>query len=133
MSADEDDQSGSISQKNLGGAASGPSSPQHRKASAAEPNWNRRLERHLQARLTRLEEARAPVKGAAVNYGASNFPHDPDVWVADWRDNLPEDDPRRETGPPIVKSGSVEAYHKMKVASSAIRSAYGLPPEVDSL
>jgi hypothetical protein len=113
-----------------GSVTRGSGSPQHRKSSA-EPDWNRRLERRLQARLRQLEEARAPVKGAAVNYGASNYPHDPDVWIADWRDNLPEGDPRRAIGPPIVKSGSLDAYHKMKVASAAIRSAYGLPPEVD--
>jgi hypothetical protein len=131
VSASKDGEDDDIYQQ-PGGPAGDSDSTEHRKSST-EPDWNRRLERRLRARLKRLEEARAPVKGAAVNYGASNFPHDPDVWIADWRDNLPEGDPRREIGPPIVKSGSVEAYHKMRIASAAIRRAYELPPEVDLL
>ncbi len=99
--------------------------------SSDEPDWDRRLSEYLEERLSQLEEARAPVKGAAVNYGAANFPHDPDVWLPDYRDVLPEDDPRRNMGPPIVRNGTPEAYHKMKAVSNALRDAYGLTPESD--
>jgi hypothetical protein len=119
--------------QDVGGGASSTRSSAHGQASA-ESNWDywdNRLVERLDERRRRLEEVRAPVKGAAVNYGAANFPHDPDVWLADWRDNLPPDDPRRNMGPPIVQIGTVQAYHKMKAAHNAIRGAYGLPPEPD--
>jgi hypothetical protein len=91
--------------------------------------WDGRLAENLAARLARLKAARAPVKGAAVNYGASNFPSDSTVWLPDWRDTLADGDPRRDIGPPIVQIGTPEAYHKMDAAHNAIRCAYGLPPD----
>jgi hypothetical protein len=95
-------------------------------------NWddeNRKLREYFKASLVELEKARADVPGSTVSYGASNYPHDPDLWAADWRDVLPPSDPRRRMGPPIVRNGTARAYHSMQAAHSAIREAYGLPPE----
>jgi hypothetical protein len=91
--------------------------------------WNARLAVLLSGRIRRMNEARAPVPGT-VTYGAANYPHDPDVWLADWRENLPEGDPRRKQGPDIVRNGTPEAYATMVAAHQAIRAAYGLPSDV---
>ncbi len=91
-------------------------------------HWNARLAQQLRDRGRRLDDARALVPGT-VSYGAANYPHDPDVWLADWRDNLPNGDPRRSHGPPIVRNGTAEAYHSMKAAHDAIREAYDSPSD----
>jgi hypothetical protein len=83
---------------------------------------------YLDEGLAQLEAAREDVPGR-VAYGASNFPHDPTVWAADWRDRLPPDDPRRhDRNDPVVKNGSLEAYRTMEAADRAIRVAYGRAP-----
>lgn len=86
---------------------------------------NQQLEEHVKVSLERLAEARSDVPGV-VSYGASNYPHDPDFWVADWREILPHDDPRRVSGPPLIKPGTVAAYRSMQRAHHAARLAFGL-------
>jgi hypothetical protein len=91
--------------------------------------WDARLAQLCSERVRRIREASEPVPGT-VSYGAANAPHDnPFVFAADWRENLPEGDPRRFVGPPITRNGTVEAYQNMQAAHGAIRNAYGLGPE----
>lgn len=66
---------------------------------------HRKTREHLDHRQAELEEARALTPGMGC-YGASNWPHLPQY--ADWRENLPEDHPLRQIGPPLVVSGSPE-------------------------
>lgn len=66
---------------------------------------HKRTQEHLAQRQTELEEARALTPGMGC-YGASNWPHLPQY--PDWRENLPEDHPLRQIGPPLVVSGSPE-------------------------
>jgi hypothetical protein len=101
--------------------------PNHTEPSG-EVDWDKRREEYFAAKRARLEEANRPDEPGVVTFGA-NAPNDPDLWVADWREALPPGDPLRESGPPIVKVGSPEAYAKMRAANSAIRQAYGLSPE----
>jgi hypothetical protein len=83
---------------------------------------DKQLEDLLAERLRVLEEARADTPGT-VHYGASNFPHDPVIWAADWREALPPDDPYRQIGPPIATNGTDEAYETMKAAHRAVLRA----------
>ncbi|HXT91970.1 MAG TPA: hypothetical protein VN714_22270, partial [Trebonia sp.] len=76
-----------------------------------------------------LEHAREDVPGV-VAYGASNYPHDPTVWAADWRDGLPPDDARRhDEENPVVQNGSLAAYKTMRAAHRAVRTSMGRPAD----
>jgi len=95
---------------------------------SGEVDWDKRREEYFAAKRARLEEARRPEPGAIMLW-SGNYPSDPDIWNADWRESLPPGDPLREVGPPIVRNGTPEAFETMRAAHAAIRRAYGLPPE----
>ncbi len=101
--------------------------PSDMKASG-EVDWDIRRRQYLGARQAEIEELYRPEPGAKIL--GPIYPSDPDFWLADWRDCLPPGDPLRESGSPIVRNGTPEAYASMRAADAAIRQAYARPPEL---
>ena len=86
----------------------------------------RKRKEHFEQRQAKLDAARALTPGMGC-YGASNWPGLPDY--ADWRENLPEDDPLRQIGPPLLVSGSPEHHAQISAAYNAFTKARQQKPQ----